>query len=34
MAGSTGTTGMAAAVLSFVVLLAITVTHLPGKEDA
>lgn len=33
-AGGIGTTGMAAAVLGFVVLLAITVTHLPGKEDA
>ncbi len=32
--GGIGTTGMAAVVLGFVVLLAITVTHLPGKEDA
>lgn len=32
--GGIGTAGMAAVVLGFVVLLAITVTHLPGKEDA
>lgn len=34
MVGGIGTAGMAAVVLGFVVLLAITVTHLPGKEDA
>lgn len=32
--GGIGAAGMAAVVLGFVVLLAITVTHLPGKEDA
>lgn len=32
--GGIGTAGMAAVVLGFIVLLAITVTHLPGKEDA
>lgn len=32
--GGIGTAGMVAVVLGFVVLLAITVTHLPGKEDA
>lgn len=32
--GGIGTAGMVAVVLGFIVLLAITVTHLPGKEDA
>lgn len=32
--GGIGTAGMAAVILGFVVLLSITVTHLPGKEDA
>ena len=32
--GGIGTAGMAAVILGFVVLLAITVTHLPGKENA
>lgn len=32
--GGIGTAGMAAVVLGFVVLAVITVTHLPGKEDA
>jgi uncharacterized membrane protein YedE/YeeE len=32
--GGIGTAGMVAVVLGFIVLLAVTLTHLPGKEDA
>ena len=32
--GGIGTAGMAAVIFGFVVLLVITVTHLPGKEHA